>query len=68
MDDHRPRLHRLVRRTILQVESLRQLEIELDSRTLERTMQRVFDRDVDLGPVECTVAGVEVPFSGIIFI
>lgn len=55
------RVRRLLRRAVFQVEPLRQLEIQLDGRALERAAQRVADGDVDLGPVERTVARVDIP-------
>lgn len=66
MDDDRPRHDSLVRGAIPQVEALRQLEVELDGRTLERPTQRITDSDVNLGPVECAVAGIQLPLAGVV--
>ena len=54
---------RLVRAAVLEVESLWQLEIELDRGTLERAVKRVTDLDVDLGAVEGTVSRIELPLA-----
>ena len=59
-------LHLLVIRPVLQVEPLRELEVELDRRALVRALQGVADRDIDLGAVERAVARVELPFAGIV--
>jgi hypothetical protein len=50
----------------LEIETLRQLEVELDGRTLERAAEAVPDADVDLGAVESAVAGIDLPFPGIL--
>lgn len=49
--------------TIFQVEALGELEVELDRGTLERTMQRIFDHNVDFWAVESTISRVKFPFS-----
>lgn len=56
----------LLRGAILQVEALRQLEVELDRRALERAAEGVADLDVDLGAVERAVAGVELPLPRVL--
>ena len=53
----------LVSGTVLEIEPLGQLEVELDRRALEGALQRVADRDVDLGPVEGAVARVQLPLA-----
>ena len=40
------------------------LEVKLDGGALVGSVQCVFDRDVDLGTVECSITGVELPFAG----
>eukprot|EP00760_Papus_ankaliazontas_P030251 PhM_4_TR468/c1_g1_i2/m.80221 len=54
-------LHRL--RDVREVEAEGQLEVELNRAALVLAVERVHDRDVDLGAVEGTVAGVEVPHA-----
>lgn len=51
-------IRHILGRAVFQVEAFRELEVELDGRTLEGTTQRVADRNVDLGPVERTVARI----------
>ena len=53
----------LVRGTVLEVEPLGELEVELDGRALERATERILDFDVDLGAIECTVTRVELPLA-----
>lgn len=55
----------LVRTTVFQVESLRELEIELDGGALVGTFESVLDGDVDLGSVECSVTWIDFPLSGL---
>ena len=62
----RGRAGAVVRGAVLEVEALGELEVELDRRALERAAERVADLDVDLGPVERTVAGVELPLAGVV--
>ena len=54
--------------TILELELLRELEVKLDCRALERSFECVLDGDVDFRPVECTVSGVHFPLTGVLFI
>ena len=72
MDHDRPRWRLCrVRRffpTILEVEPLGKLEIQLDSRALEGPLQSVFDRDVYLWSVERSVSRVDLPISGVMFL
>lgn len=56
------RIRRIFRSTILEVESLRKLEIQLDRCALEGALQSVFDRDVYLGTVERPVSRIHLPF------
>ena len=58
-------LHLLIIRPVLQVEPLRELEVELDRRALERAAEGVANLDVDLGPIERAVSGVELPLAGV---
>ena len=51
----------VVSRAILEVEALRQLEVELNGRALERPAERIANLDVDLGAVERAVARVQLP-------
>ena len=51
---------------ILELKAFRELEVELDRRALERAAQGVTDLDVDFGAVERAIAGVELPFSGVV--
>lgn len=71
MDDHGAG-HRLVgafvRRAVLEVEPLGELEVELDGGALEGALEGVADGDVDFGAVERAVAGVELPFAGVLFV
>lgn len=50
---------------VLEIKALRQLEVELDCSALERAFEGIFNGDVDLGAVECSVAGVDLPFAGL---
>jgi hypothetical protein len=64
MDHHRPReIVPSLGSTVFEVESLGELEVELNCGTLVGPLERVLDRDVDFGAVEGTVAWVEVPFA-----
>lgn len=70
MDDDRARrgfasVGSLVRAAVLEVEALGQLEVKLDGRALVRALERVADSDVDLGPVERAVSGVDLPLARI---
>lgn len=72
VDDDRP-TRRLVarvvfRRTVLEVEALGELEVELDRCALERPAERIADGNVDLRPIERAVARVELPLAGILLI
>ena len=58
----------LLSRTIFQVEPLGQLEVELYCGTLEWSLESVTDGDVDFWPVESSIAWVEVPFAGVMFV
>lgn len=70
MDDDGPgwalALVAFIGRAVLEVESLRKLEIELNRGTLERAPQSVTDRDINLGSVECTIARIEFPLPGVV--
>ena len=66
VDNDRPRHDTFIGGSILQIEPLGQLEVELDSRTLEGAAQSIADGDVNLGAVEGTVAWVELPFAWIV--
>ena len=58
----------VIRVTILQIESVRELEVKLDSCTLERPLESIRDRNIDFGPVEGPIAGVEFPLPRGVFI
>jgi hypothetical protein len=69
VNNNRPRrgfVALFLRRTVFEVESDRQLEVQLDGRALMRPFQRVVDVDVDLGTVESAVTGIERPLAGIV--
>lgn len=71
MNDDRPRrwlvrIDLILSRAVLQVEPLRQLEIELDRSALEGTTKGVSDFDIDLGTVKSTISGVQFPLPGIL--
>jgi len=64
VNHHRPRggpvwVRRFLCRAVLEVEPLRELKVELDGRTLERSTQCVLDVNVDLGTVESTVPWID---------
>ena len=48
---------------ILQVESNRLLEIDLDSSALVLSLQSIIDLNVDLWPIECTITVIIGPGS-----
>lgn len=50
------------RRHVLQVELLRELKVKLDGGTLEISLESVGYCNVNLWPVEGTVAGIKLPF------
>lgn len=54
------------RSAVFQVESLRKLEVKLDSRALEGSAECVADFDVNLGSIERAVAGVQFPFAWVL--
>ena len=58
----------VVRTTVLQVEALGKLEVQLDSSTLEGPLQSITDSDVDFRSIESTITWIEFPFSRIEFI
>mmetsp|Transcript_2393 Transcript_2393/g.7077 ORF Transcript_2393/g.7077 Transcript_2393/m.7077 type:complete len:787 (+) Transcript_2393:404-2764(+) len=60
--DHRA-LHAVVARLVLQLEPQRQLEVELHGGALVLAAQRVEHLNVDLGPVEGSVAPVDAPLA-----
>lgn len=62
------RVRRLVRGAVLEVEPLRELKVELDGRTLERSAQCVLDVNVDLGTVEGTVSWIDSPLPGVLLV
>ena len=59
---------RLFRPTIFEVEPLRKLEIQLDRRALEGSLQSVSDRDIYLGTVERSVSWVHLPVPRMVFL
>ena len=44
------------------------MEVKLNRCALERSAQRVFDRDIDFRAIESTVSRVEPPFAGVVFV
>ena len=58
----------LVGRAILEVEAVRELEVELDRRALEGPTERITDGDVDLGSVERAVSGVQIPLARVLLV
>lgn len=73
VNDHRPcrgfiGTLGILGRTILQVKTFRELEIELDRSALEGPPERISDGNVDFGSVECTIPGVDFPFAGVLLI
>jgi hypothetical protein len=56
------------RRAVLQIEAFRELEIELNGGTLEGPAQGIPDGDVYLRAVECAIARINFPLSGIEFL
>jgi hypothetical protein len=53
---------------VLEVEPLGELEVELDGRALIRAAEAVPHADVDLGAVESAVAGIDLPFPGVVLV
>ena len=53
---------------VLQLEPFGELEVKLNRCALERSAQRVFDRDIDFRAIESTVSRVELPFAGVVFV
>lgn len=75
MDDNGPRRwpvqrgrRGVVRATVLEVKALRQLEVELYRRALERALERITQRDVNLRAVERAVARVKFPLSRVVLV
>mmetsp|Transcript_377 Transcript_377/g.1430 ORF Transcript_377/g.1430 Transcript_377/m.1430 type:complete len:244 (-) Transcript_377:1000-1731(-) len=56
-------LHGLLFIGVVQLKTLRKVEIELDGCTLVRTSQRVSDCDVNLWSVECTSTNILLPLA-----
>src|SRR5688572_6897080 len=54
--DHHRHMRLVIGAGVHKLEPLRELEVELDRRALPHTSNRVPERDVDLGPVECAAA------------
>ena len=50
---------------ILQVETLRQLEVELDRRALEGSFESILDCDINFWAIEGTIAWIKFPFPGV---
>lgn len=48
---------------VLETETLGQLEIELNGSALVATTQTVTDQNINLGPVESTILGVDSPWA-----
>lgn len=58
----------VIRGAVLEVETLRELEVELDRRALEGPTERITDGDVDLGSVERAVSGVQIPLARVLLV
>jgi hypothetical protein len=52
-------------RPIFEIETFRKLEVELNCRALERSMEGIANGDVHLGTIERPVTRVEIPFARI---
>jgi hypothetical protein len=67
MNNHRAihfvRVGSLVSSSVLEVETLGKLEVQLDGSALEGPFQCILDSDVDLGAVESTITRVELPLA-----
>ena len=61
------RIRRFFRSTVFEVEPIWKLEIQLDGCALEGPLQGVFDRNVYLWAVECSVSRVHLPFPRVVF-
>ena len=73
MDHHRSRrwfagIRRVFRSTILQVKSLRKLEVQLNRGALERPFQGILDGNIYFGAVEGSIPRVHLPISGVVLI
>lgn len=67
MYNNRP-IRSLIRTPILQIEPLRQLEVQLYRRTLETPLQRIPNRDINFRSVERPVPRVDLPFARIMLL
>ena len=67
MDHDRPshpfRIIMSLRTTVLQVEFLWKLEVELNGGTLEGPAKRIFDGDVNFWSIEGAITWGNIPFS-----
>lgn len=61
MNDNRMSLFTAVG-DIIQIESDRQLEIELDGSALEWASQCILYGDINFGAIECTIAWIQIPW------
>ena len=50
--------------TVFELEPLRELEVELDGGTLERTLQCVPDGNIDFWTIEGAITCIQLPFAG----
>lgn len=71
MDNHRScggfvRTLGIFGRTVLQVETFRKLEIELNGCALEGPPECVSDGDINFGSVERTISGIDFPFTRVL--
>lgn len=54
--------------TVFELESFGKLEVKLDCGALEGAAEGVTDGNVDLGSVESTIAGVDLPLAGVLLL
>lgn len=68
MDHDGPVQDTLVAASELEVEAFGKLEVELDGGALEGSSEGIADGDVNLGAVEGTVTGVELPLARVLLL
>lgn len=62
------RLFIVIRSTVTQIETFRQLEVKLNRCALEGSTKGITDCDVDFGTIESSVAGIFFPFPQVVFV
>jgi hypothetical protein len=60
------RVDHLLSSTVFEIETFGKLEVELNRRALERSMEGIANCDVDFGAVKCAISGVHIPFTRIV--